>query len=68
MCICVCVSHKFYSYVDWALACLLEGSPMSRETLIQSQVESFQRIKKIALDTSLLNTKLYKVTIKGKKE
>ena len=39
---------------------------MVRETWVQSQVASYQRLKKIVLDTSLLNTQQYKVRIKGK--
>ena len=38
----------------------------SQETMVQSQVESYQRLKKIVLDFSLLNTQHYKVWIKGK--
>ena len=41
---------------------------MARETWVQSQVESYQRLKKMVLDTSLLNTQHYKVSIKGKVE
>ena len=36
------------------------------ETGIQSQVESYQRLKKMVLDSTLLNTQHYKVRIKGK--
>ena len=38
------------------------------ETGVQSQVESYQRLKKIVLDTALFNTQYYKVRIKGKME
>ena len=41
---------------------------MARETVVQSQVESYQRLKKMVLDASLLNTRQYKVGIKGKVE
>ncbi len=41
---------------------------MARETWVQSQFESCQRLKKIVLDASLLNTQHYKVWIKGKVE
>ena len=41
---------------------------MARETWVQSQVESYQRLKKMILDASLLNTQHYKVRIKGKVE
>ena len=36
------------------------------ETGVQSQVESYQRLKKMVLDTALLNTQHYKVGIKNK--
>ena len=35
---------------------------------VQSQVESYQRLKKMVLDISLLNTQHYKVWIKGQVE
>ena len=41
---------------------------MVRETGVQSQVESYQRLQKIVLDGALLNTLHYKVRIKGKVE
>ena len=41
---------------------------MVSETGVQSQVESFQRLKKMVQDTPLLNTQYYKVRIKGKVE
>ena len=41
---------------------------MAREIWVQSQVESYQRLKKMVLDASLLNTQHYKVRIKGKVE
>ena len=41
---------------------------MARETWVQSQVESYQRLKKMVLDASLLSTQHYKVRIKGKVE
>ena len=41
----------------------VECSQIARETGVQSQVESYQR-----LDASLLNTLHYKVRIKGKME
>ena len=39
---------------------------MAWETWVQSQVKSYQRLKKILLDAYLLNTQHYKVQIKGK--
>ena len=39
---------------------------MVQETGVQAQVESYQKLKKIVLDISLLNTHHYKVGIKGK--
>ena len=41
---------------------------MAQETGILSQVESYQRLKKVVLDTSLVNTQHYKVRFKGKVE
>ena len=41
---------------------------MVQETRVQSQVESYQRLKKMVLDATLLNTQHYKVRIKGKVE
>ena len=41
---------------------------MVRETSVQSQVESYQRLKTTVLDAALLNTRYYKVRIKGKVE
>ena len=38
------------------------------ETGVQSQVESYQRLKKMVLDAALLKTQHYKVRIKGKVE
>ena len=52
----------------WTLVKRLECSPMARETWVQSQVESYHRLKKMVLDASLLNTQHYKVWIKGKVE
>ena len=40
LCVYICV------YVDWTLALWLERSPMAREIWVQSQVESYQRLKK----------------------
>ena len=47
---------------------IFQCSPMARETWVQSQVESYQRLKKMVLDATLLNTQYYKVRIKGKVE
>ena len=41
---------------------------MVREIGVQSQIESYQRLKKIVFDAALLNTQHYKVRIKGKVE
>ena len=46
----------------------IECLPMVQETRVQSQVKSYQRLKKMVLDTALLNTQHYKVSIKGKME
>ena len=52
-----------FLYLTW-----LECLPMARETWVQSQVASYQRLKKMVLDASLLNTQHYKVVIKSKVE
>ena len=41
---------------------------MIQETGVQSQVKSYQRLKKMVLDAALLNTQHDKVRIKGKVE
>ena len=41
---------------------------MVQETEVQSQVESYQRLKKMVLDATLLSTQHYKVRIKGEVE
>ena len=41
---------------------------MVRETEVESQVDSFQRLKKMVVDAALLNTQHYKVRIKVKVE
>ena len=56
--------YVFFPY--WPIGLWVEYSPVAQETGVQSQVESYQRLKK--LDTSLLNTLHYKVHIKGKVE
>ena len=58
-------THNTYIYI---LAKRLECSPIARETWVQSRVESYQRLKKMVLDASLLNTQHYKVRFKGKVE
>ena len=47
---------------------IVECSPMIQKIGVQSQVESYQRLKKMVLDAALLNTQHYKVRIKGKAE
>ena len=47
---------------------LLINLPMVQETVVQSQVESYKRLKTWYLDTALLNTQHYKVVIKSKAE
>ena len=39
---------------------------MLRGTGVQSQVKSYQRLKKMELDAALLNTQYCKIWIKGK--
>ena len=41
---------------------------MGQATRVQSQVESYQRLKKLVLDVALLNAQHYKARIKGKVE
>ena len=41
---------------------------MDREMEVQSQIESYQRLKNVVLDTSLLNAQHYMVRIKSKVE
>ena len=41
---------------------------MVRETGVQSQVESYQRLTKMLLDADLLNTQQYKLRIECKVE
>ena len=41
---------------------------MAQDTGVQSQVESYQRLKKILLGAALLNTQHYKVHFEGKVE
>ena len=53
MCVCVCV----------CVCVVLVGRALAG---VQSQVELYQRLKKMIRDTSLLNTKNYKVRIKCK--
>ena len=48
------------------LAWWLECSLMAWETWVQSQVESYQRLKNMVHGASLLNIQHYKVRIKGK--
>ena len=62
--------HKKCGYVA-----RVEYWPLAQETGVQSQVKSYQRLKKKkkkkkkkVLDVSLLNTQYYKVGIKGKVE
>ena len=40
---------------------VVEWSPVVQETWVQSQIESYQRLKKMVLDATLLNTQHYKV-------
>ena len=58
--------QKKFTYVY--IGPVVECSPMGRQTGVQSQVESYQRLKKMVLDTSLLNSQDYKVRFKSKVE
>ena len=60
--------EEFFFFINRQLANLVECSSMARETGVQSQVELYQRLKKIVFNISLLNTQHYKVRIKGKVE
>ena len=51
-----------------AISLMVECLSMVLETRVQSQVKSYQRLKKMVLDTALLNTQHYNVWIKGKVE
>ena len=53
-----------FQYFAWGFVC----SPVALETWVQSQVESYQRLKKMVLDASLFNPQHYKVRLKGKVE
>ena len=54
-----------YTYI-YILAKWVKCSLMAKVTGVQSQVESYQRFKKIIIDTFLLKTQHYNVRIKGK--
>ena len=58
--------HRFVS--TRPLAKWVEYLPKVQETGVQSQVESYQRLKKIVLDATLLNTQHYMARIKRKVE
>ena len=62
------IMARFEFVIPEFLYVFLECSPMARETWVQSQVKSYQRLKKMVLDASLLNTQRHKVRIKGKLE
>ena len=57
------LSLNIYIYIYIGL--VVECSPMVRESRVQSQVESYQRLKTMVTDASLLITKVW---IKGKVE
>ena len=57
-----------YKFHTGSLVWWVERSLVVWKTWVQSQVTSYQRLKKMVLDTSLLNTQQYKVRIKGKVE
>ena len=59
--ICCKNSHHICIFKNWH-----ESSPIARETGVPSL--AYQRLKKMVLDTALLNTQHYKVRIKGKVE
>ena len=55
-----------YLLNDWAIGLMVECLSMVWETGVKSQVESYQKLKIMVLDATLLNTQHYKVHIKGK--
>ena len=59
---------RIYKYVTRPIVLCVECSPMVVETMFQSQVNSYQRLKKIILDSTLLRTQHNKVRIKSKVE
>ena len=62
------ISPSFHLSLNHSVFLFSAFSPMARETWVQSQVESYQRLKKLYLMPPLLNTQHYKVRIKGKVE
>ena len=60
----------YFTLYFWevSIALWLDCLPMVRETGVQSQVELYQRLKKMVLDDALLNAQHNKVRIKGKVE
>ena len=52
-----------FTFTYFSIATWVECLPMVQEN---SQVKSYQRLKKMVLDATLLNTQHYKVLIKGK--
>ena len=49
----------FMPLIQW-----VEYSLMVQETGVQSQVESYQRLKKMVLDSAMFSTQYYKVSVK----
>ena len=64
----ICSKKEWIWIFLYAMVLWLECSPKAREIWVQSQVKSYQRLKKMVLDVALLNTQHYKVWIKGKVE
>ena len=62
------LSDVIFNFCTGSLAKWLEGLLMVQETGVQSQVESYQRLKKMVLDATLLTTQHYKARIKSKVE
>ena len=54
-------AHVYKRIIKWFLL-------MDRDTGVQLQIESYQKLKKRVLDAALFNTQHYKVRIKGKVE
>ena len=63
----ICI-YIYFIYVLCVLAKRVECSPMVQETVVLIPGQVIPKTLKKVLDTSLLNTQLYKVCIKGKVE
>ena len=65
------MSYYIYQFGRWSFIngqLWVECLPMAPKTGVQSQVESYQRLKEKVLYATLLKTLYYKVCFKGKVE